>query len=73
MSSEVIAQEYLFTPPGGRTTPKFVHEAIHDMESLFWVLIHTCITRKGPGIKQRRAKDLDPESPRDPHLYDTVY
>ena len=25
------------------------HDAVHDLESFFWVLIHICITRKGPG------------------------
>ncbi|KAG6851754.1 hypothetical protein C0991_006443 [Blastosporella zonata] len=58
MSGEVIAHECLFILPGESEARKFVHEAIHDMESLFWVLIHTCITRKGPGIDQKRAEDL---------------
>ncbi|KAH9891353.1 hypothetical protein C8Q73DRAFT_782828 [Cubamyces lactineus] len=30
-----------------------VHDAIHDMESLFWVLLFLCITRAGPGGERR--------------------
>lgn len=30
------------------------HDAIHDIESFFWVLIHICLTRSGPG--QRREE-----------------
>ncbi|THV01440.1 hypothetical protein K435DRAFT_853845 [Dendrothele bispora CBS 962.96] len=25
------------------------HTAVHDMESMFWVLLYLCLTRKGPG------------------------
>jgi len=25
------------------------HDANHDLESFFWVLIHICLTCKGPG------------------------
>ena len=32
---------------------KVVHDAIHDMESLFWVLLFLCITRAGPGGERR--------------------
>ncbi|KAL1742625.1 hypothetical protein HDZ31DRAFT_42849 [Schizophyllum fasciatum] len=32
-----------------------VHDALHDMESFFWVLLYLCITRSGPG-NQRRSK-----------------
>lgn len=30
-----------------------VHDSIHDLESFFWVLVHTCLTRKGPGPDRR--------------------
>ncbi|CDO77533.1 hypothetical protein BN946_scf184912.g32 [Trametes cinnabarina] len=30
-----------------------VHDAIHDMESFFWVLLHLCMTRAGPGGARR--------------------
>ncbi|KAG6858254.1 hypothetical protein C0995_001359, partial [Termitomyces sp. Mi166 len=48
MSGDVIARETLHTPPGFDEAPPFVHEAIHDVESLFWVLVNLCLTRKGP-------------------------
>ncbi|KAH9885620.1 hypothetical protein C8Q73DRAFT_300552 [Cubamyces lactineus] len=30
-----------------------VHDAIHDMESFFWVLLSLCITHAGPGDERR--------------------
>ncbi|OSD08224.1 hypothetical protein PYCCODRAFT_1462501 [Trametes coccinea BRFM310] len=30
-----------------------VHDAIHDMESFFWVLLYLCMTRSGPGGVRR--------------------
>ncbi|KAH9885619.1 hypothetical protein C8Q73DRAFT_659679 [Cubamyces lactineus] len=35
------------------TPSRVVHDAIHDMESLFWVLLFLCITRAGPGGERR--------------------
>jgi len=32
---------------------KVFHDAVHDLESFFWVLIHICITRQGPGGVRR--------------------
>jgi hypothetical protein len=29
------------------------HDAVHDLESFFWVLLHICITRQGPGGVRR--------------------
>jgi len=29
------------------------HDAVHDLESFFWVLIHICMTRRGPGGVRR--------------------
>jgi hypothetical protein len=29
------------------------HDAVHDLESFFWVLNHICVTRKGPGGVRR--------------------
>ncbi|THU77781.1 hypothetical protein K435DRAFT_973833 [Dendrothele bispora CBS 962.96] len=33
--------------------PHTPHSIIHDMESLFWVLLYLCLTRKGPGGDSR--------------------
>lgn len=35
----------------------FVHHAVHDMESFFWVLLYLCLTRKGPGGARRDELD----------------
>ncbi|THU97857.1 hypothetical protein K435DRAFT_50180 [Dendrothele bispora CBS 962.96] len=37
-----------------------VHTAVHDMESVFWVLLYLCLTREGPGDKLRDALCKDP-------------
>jgi hypothetical protein len=29
------------------------HDAVHDLESFFWVLVHICMTRQGPGGVRR--------------------
>ncbi|KAG6886491.1 hypothetical protein C0992_003728 [Termitomyces sp. T32_za158] len=62
MSAEVIARESLFELHGKTKLPTFTHQAIHDIESLIWVLIYLCITRKGPGLQMRR-NELDNTSP----------
>ncbi|RDB16492.1 hypothetical protein Hypma_002857 [Hypsizygus marmoreus] len=33
---------------------EFFHDSVHDMDSFNWVLIHICLTRKGPGLNQLR-------------------
>ncbi|KAG6871966.1 hypothetical protein C0995_014424, partial [Termitomyces sp. Mi166 len=63
MSGDVIAGRCLHVPAGFDEAPDFVHEAIHDVESLLWVLVCLCLTRKGPGLGMRREEELDKESP----------
>ncbi|KAG6881628.1 hypothetical protein C0993_000731 [Termitomyces sp. T159_Od127] len=46
----------------GSSYPPFVHDAIHDVESLLWVLVRLCLIRNGPGINTRR-EELDKNSP----------
>ncbi|KAF8889478.1 hypothetical protein CPB85DRAFT_1441387 [Mucidula mucida] len=41
------------------TKAPIFHDAIHDIESFFWVLVHICLTRSGPG---QRRKELDGDS-----------
>ncbi|KAG6829050.1 hypothetical protein H0H92_005881 [Tricholoma furcatifolium] len=43
--------------------PKFTQDAIHDMESLLWVLVHLCMIRKGPGMDMTRDELLDLDNP----------
>ncbi|KAG6895443.1 hypothetical protein C0993_009576 [Termitomyces sp. T159_Od127] len=61
MSAEVIARRSLFPLSGNSTIPPFMHQAIHDVESLLWVLVRLCLTRKGPGVNMRRD-ELDEDS-----------
>ncbi|PFH46480.1 hypothetical protein AMATHDRAFT_69759 [Amanita thiersii Skay4041] len=35
----------------------FMHEAYHDMESFFWVLVYVCVTIQGPLGGRRREMD----------------
>ncbi|KAI0370607.1 hypothetical protein BV20DRAFT_286509 [Pilatotrama ljubarskyi] len=44
-----------------------VHDAIHDMESFFWVLLYLSLTRSGPGGNRRKelSGDLDTQPERD--------
>ncbi|KNZ73119.1 hypothetical protein J132_01198 [Termitomyces sp. J132] len=62
MSAEVIAEQFLFTLDGSRTRTHFMHEAIHNVESLLWVLVRLCLTRKGPGLNMER-EELDNHAP----------
>ncbi|KAH8084361.1 hypothetical protein BXZ70DRAFT_900425 [Cristinia sonorae] len=41
-----------------------VHTAIHDMESVFWVFLYICLTRRGPGGARREELDsgVDPKT-----------
>ncbi|KAG6884649.1 hypothetical protein C0993_009285 [Termitomyces sp. T159_Od127] len=71
MSGEVITMESLHTIPGS-SYPPFVHEAIHDIKSLLWVLVCLCLIQSGPGIKTRH-EELDKNSPLfDPKLQDLI-
>lgn len=39
------------------------HDAVHDIESFFWVLVHTCLTRQGPGgVRRQELDDANRES-----------
>jgi hypothetical protein len=35
------------------------HDASHDLESFFWVLIHICVTRQGPGGVRREELEQE--------------
>jgi hypothetical protein len=51
-SGEIVSTEWYFRGHHGHNDDVF-HDAIHDLESFFWVLIHICITRQGPGGVRR--------------------
>jgi hypothetical protein len=75
MSAEVLAADFHSThslPPDAL----FFHDAVHDMESFFWVLVNLCLTRQGPGVNMIRDELLpktDEDDPRDEVLEDLVY
>ncbi|KAG6872143.1 hypothetical protein C0995_012554 [Termitomyces sp. Mi166 len=62
MSGEVIDRRTVVFDAGG-ARPRFVHQAIHDLESFLWVLVRICMSRKGPGISMGREKELDFNKP----------
>lgn len=46
------------------------HDAIHDLESLFWIITYICLTRGGSGghWRQELQADYTPQSPEESHL-----
>ena len=44
----------------------YAHDAVHDIESFFWVLIHLALTRGSPGGKRRQELERDDENGDDP-------
>src|SRR5258708_39138540 len=41
---------------------KVFHDAVHDLESFFWVLVHICITWQGPGGVRREELEQENEA-----------
>jgi hypothetical protein len=44
-SGEILSGRRYFSGHQGTV----FHDAVHDIESFFWVLVHICITQQGPG------------------------
>ena len=61
----------MFKRPKG-FNEKWRHEAINDVESLFWVLIFICLVRKGPGINMLRTELLE-DDPKDEELQNILH
>jgi len=59
-SGEILSTEWYFRGHHGHNDDVF-HDAIHDLESFFWVLIHICITRQGPGGVRREELEQENE------------
>ena len=58
MSPEVMLGEHsLVNSEHKESSSTFTHQAVHDMESFFWVLMYICLTRKGPGGARRDELD----------------
>ncbi|KAG5640199.1 hypothetical protein DXG03_000597 [Asterophora parasitica] len=58
MSAEVLAGKSFFSNVT-RSKKPFIHTSVHDVESFLWVLVHICLTRRGPGIDMGRH-ELNP-------------
>ncbi|KAF8963675.1 hypothetical protein BDZ97DRAFT_988602 [Flammula alnicola] len=52
-SGEILSDTSYFTHE------KVYHDAVHDLESFFWVLVQICLTRKGPGGERREELTVD--------------
>ena len=62
-SGEILTLQPYFSGFHGDGDHVF-HDAVHDLESFFWVLVHICITRQGPGGVRREElvrKDQEDE------------
>ena len=71
ISVEVLEEAPMFDDPVG-FDEKWCHEAINDVESLFWVLTFICLVRKGPGINMLRSELLE-DDPKDKKLQNLLH
>ena len=55
MSVEILKEQPVFEEEKG-TTGSWFHDAIHDIESLFWVITFICLVRAGPGMNISRRE-----------------
>jgi hypothetical protein len=64
MSVEILNKGPVFKLPDGVTMKDWCHDAIHDIESLFWVITYICLVREGPGKNMLRKELLngDPDN-----------
>ncbi|KAF9008180.1 hypothetical protein BDZ89DRAFT_1079107 [Hymenopellis radicata] len=69
-SGEILSPERYYYPIQSGESDLF-HDAVHDIESVFWVLIHICLTRSGPGVQQR--EELTEDSQAHEQLRSVVY
>jgi len=51
-----------------RSHRDWFHDAVHDMESLFWVLVYLCLTGRGPGAGMWREELLQDALNKDTEL-----
>lgn len=50
-----------------------MHDAVHDLESFFWVLLWLCLSRVGPGVRRSELSDLTSTSLQEMELKKTFY
>jgi len=57
-SGEILESQRYFHDRG-----HVFHDAVHDLESFFWVLVHICLTRRGPGgVRREELEEGDNEN-----------
>jgi len=56
-SGEILSDQSYFYGHRDRV----FHDAVHDLESFFWVLVRICITQQGPGDVRREDLELENE------------
>ena len=54
-SGEILSARRYFS----NLVSKVFHDAVHDLESFFWVLVHICMTRQGPGGVRREELEQE--------------
>ena len=59
MSVEILGQGPVFRLHEDTATSDWCHDAIHDIESLFWVMTYICLVREGPGKNMLRKELLN--------------
>ncbi len=57
ISVEILNKRLIYELPNDYHE-KWCHDAVHDIESLFWVLAYICLVREGPGVGMLRGRDL---------------
>ncbi|KAF8338591.1 hypothetical protein F5887DRAFT_889803 [Amanita rubescens] len=57
ISVETLNGRPIYELPNDQHEELWCHDAVHDIESLFWVLAYICLVREGPGINMLR-RDL---------------
>ena len=72
MSVEILKQGPIFKLDKDITMNDWCHDAIHDIESLFWVMAYICLIREGPG-KGMLRKELLNCDPENKDLQDVIY
>ena len=53
MSYEILKNTVHLSIATERRPKFFMHDAVHDMESFFWVIVYLCLTRQSGGDIRR--------------------
>ena len=72
MSVEILKQGTVYKLHEDTAMNDWCHDAIHDIESLFWVITYICLIREGPG-KNMLRKELQNDDPESKDLQGVIY